>query len=567
MTSTIRFAAHFLVVASAVLPPLATAALPSPLDETQLRQQEQNKARQAQQQITPDVRLTREADSVLARLPATETPCFPIHALHLQGERALAFEWALDAANSQGDTAIGRCLGANGINLVMKRIQNAIIARGYVTTRVLAEPQDLKTGNLTLTLIPGKIRSIALAPDTDPRATLWNVMPARAGDLLNLRDIEQGLENLKRVPTADADIQIVPGEQPGESDLIVHWKQTSPFRLNLSIDDSGSKATGKYQGGLTFSYDHMFTLNDLFYLSLNHDLNDGSDRNERGTHGYTAHYSVPYGNWLIGFNVSDSSYHQSVAGINQTYPYSGESQNSDIKLTRLLYRDAVRKTHLALRGWTRASRNFIDDTEIEIQRRRTAGWEMSLAHREFIGQATLDGNLAYRRGTGAMDAMRAPEEATASGTSRLELISADLQLAVPFKLADQSLRYTGVWRGQWNRTPLVPQDRFAIGGRYTVRGFDGESLLSADRGWLIRNDLALALGASGQSLYLGVDYGEVGGPNAALLAGTRLAGAVVGVRGTYKALSYDVFVGTPLKKPEGFNTADTTAGFSLSWTF
>ncbi|WP_301102652.1 ShlB/FhaC/HecB family hemolysin secretion/activation protein [Propionivibrio sp.] len=26
----------------------------------------------------------------------------------------------------------------------------------------------------------------------------------------------------------------------------------------------------------------------------------------------------------------------------------------------------------------------------------------------------------------------------------------------------------------------MPQDRFSIGGRYTVRGFDGESVLMAD---------------------------------------------------------------------------------------
>ena len=33
--------------------------------------------------------------------------------------------------------------------------------------------------------------------------------------------------------------------------------------------------------------------------------------------------------------------------------------------------------------------------------------------------------------------------------------------------------------------------------KFVVRGFDGESFLSAERGWLLRNELALALGESG----------------------------------------------------------------------
>jgi hemolysin activation/secretion protein len=551
---------------------LATAGFAAPVpvqaDELeQLRQQERERVLREQLQRSPDVRLENAAaDTAQHRLAANETPCFPIQRIVLKGDDAALFEWALAAANPPDDPALDRCLGVNGINLSMKRIQNALIAKGFVTTRVLAEPQDLKTGTLALTLIPGRIHAIRFADGTNTRATVWNALPARPGDLLNLRAIEQGLENFKRLPSADADIQIVPAEQIGASDLIVRWKQDFPLRAILSVDDSGSKATGKYLGGVTLAVDHLLQLNDLFYLSANHDLNDGSAEN-KGTHGYTAHYSVPYGYWLLGLTASEYTYHQTVAGINQAYVYSGESQTGEIKLSRLIYRDAVRKTTVSLRGWTRASKNFIDDTEIAIQRRRTAGWEAGLGYREFIGAATLDMNVAYRRGTGAIDALAAPEEAAGDGTSRLKLISADAQLALPFTLGGQALRYSGNWRAQWNRTPLVPQDRFAIGGRYSVRGFDGETLLSAERGWLIRNELGLLLGASGQMAYVGLDHGEVGGNAVALLAGRRLTGAVLGLRGDYKTVHYDIFVGQPVKKPQGFKTASSTAGFNLSWSF
>lgn len=555
-----------LTATCSILTTPALAAEPDAVEEEQLRQIERERVLRERRERTPDVRLERPEGEFVQRIPVDETPCFPIRHIALKGDFAGRFLWALDAANTTDDRAVDRCLGSSGINLVMRRIQNAIVARGYVTTRVLAEPQNLQAGELVLTLIPGRIRAIRFAEGTDDRATLWNAIPARPGDLLNLRDIEQSLENFKRLPTADADIQIAPGEQPGESDIIISWKQAFPARLNLFADDSGSKSTGQYLGGVTLALEHMLTLNDLFYLSLNHDLG-GAEPGSNGTRSRTAHYSIPHGYWLLGLTANDHTYHQSVAGINQTYLFSGESQTSDIKLSRLIYRDAVRKVSLSVSGWRRASKNFIDDTEIEIQRRRTAGWEMGFQHREFIGVATLDTSLAYRRGTGAMDALQAPEEAAGGGDSRLKRVTADAQFALPLSLGSHLLRYSLAWRAQWNRTPLVPQDRFAIGGRYTVRGFDGENLLSADRGWLIRNDLGLALGESGQALYLGVDYGEVSGPSSAFLVGKRLAGAVLGLRGGYRRLGYDIFAGQPLSKPEGFKTADTTTGFNLSASF
>ncbi len=540
-----------------------------------LRQQERERLLRQEQEQTPDVRLqpSRGPDDT-GRFPSEESPCFRIERIVLTGDSAEDFQWALKfvdrTEDGKPDPALQRCLGTRGINLAMRRIQNAIVERGFVTTRVLAGPQDLSTGTLQLTIVPGRIRTIRFAADTDSRATQWNAVPANPGDLLNLRDIEQALENFKRVPTAEADIQITPAEGddagPGESDLVIAWKQRFPLRLSLSVDDSGTRATGKYQGSATLSWDHCLTLNDLLYVNLNHDLG-GGEPGESGTNGNVVHYSLPFGYWLFGLTTSRNDYHQSVAGASQSYLYRGESTNSTIRISRLVYRDSVRKTTLSLGGWERTANNFIDDTEVEVQRRRMAGWEAGVNQREFIGTATLDLNLNYRRGTGALDSLSAPEELFDEGTSRPKIILADAQLNMPFALGSQQFRYTVNGRAQWNDTPLVPLDRFAIGGRFTVRGFDGENTLMAERGLLIRNDLGWMLGQSGQELYLGLDYGQVSGASSDDLVGKRLAGGVVGLRGGYLGGSYDLFVGEPLSKPDGFKTADVVTGFMLSWTF
>jgi hemolysin activation/secretion protein len=526
-----------------------------------LRQQERERALRQQLEHRPDVRLGVGEERVPA-LPQNEFPCFVIDEIRLDDPSG-RLGGSAAAADLPGDPATGRCLGSQGINQVMARIQNALVERGYVTTRVLAEAQDLTAGVLTLKLIPGRLRAIRFSEDSDSRGNAWNAFPAAPGDLLDLRDIEQALENLKRVPTVEADIQIVPGAEPGESDLVVAWKQTFPLRLALSVNDGGSESTGRYQGSATVSADHLLSLNDLFYASYNKDLGGGQS-GRRGTRGHTLHYSLPFGYWSVGATSSAHRHHQSVAGAYQSYLYRGASENHEIQLSRLVFRDAVNKTTVSLRAYLTQSRNFIDDTEVEVQRRRMAGWAASIGHRAFLADAMLDLELAWRRGAGAFAAQEAPEDAFGEGTARPKIVSAEASLSLPFRLLGRPLRYNGLWRAQWNRTPLVPQDRFSIGGRYTVRGFDGESILLAERGFLIRNDLSLPFGDGRQEIYAGLDHGRVGGRSTDLLVGRGLTGAVVGWRGAWKALSWDVFAGSPVKKPDSFATDSATAGFNLT---
>jgi len=567
--------------ARAQAPAAGIPSAPRPFVEEQ-RQLERERALREQQEPDAQVRLQPDAPPADSRLPADgeDQPCVPIARLRLQGDQADTFQWLLAETSGPDatDSPLGRCIGTRGINIVLARIQQALVRGGWVTTRVLAAPQDLASGELALTLVPGRIAAIRAAESgqTPPR-TLNSALPASEGELLNLRDIEQGLENLKRLPTADANVRIEPAAGPetvpGQSDLVVDHAQRFPLRATLTYDDSGTDATGRNQAGATLAWDGPLGLNDLLYLNLNHDAFNGRGR---GTRGYTAHYSVPWGYWLLSATASAGSYRQTVVGAFETYTYSGKSGNAQLSLSRTLYRDATRRTSASVQAFQRSSSNYVDDLEFLDQHRRVGGWGLGLQHREFIGAATLDLNVGWRQGTGAFSSLRAAEEICQArfgpdscllGTSRMRLATAEAALNLPFRAGEQRLRYSGLWRAQWNRSQLTPQDRFAIGGRYTVRGFDGEINLMGERGWLIRNDFGWAMGDSGAELYLGADYGEVGGPSARVGPGTHLAGAVLGLRGAWRDLNYDLFVGTPISKPQGFQTASVTAGFSLAYSF
>ncbi|EEQ7451964.1 ShlB/FhaC/HecB family hemolysin secretion/activation protein [Escherichia coli] len=549
---------------SALLSPLSLQAadVRRSGDEAFIIQQQRQEA--LEQQLTPsapDVRLSAPGSFAHKINFPVETPCFQIKQTELEGADALP-HWLPLQKIANG--AVGHCLGAKGINLLMSTLQNRLVDHGYVTTRVLAPSQDLKSGILRLVIIPGVVRHVRLTPDSDDYIQLYSSFPAHEGSLLDLRDIEQGLENMQRLPGVQADMEIVPGEQPGESDILITRRQDKYWRLGFSLDDSGTRSTGRYLGGITFSLDNPFSLSDLLYVSATHNFPHYGDK---GSKNYTAHYSVPFGYWQFSVTASDYDYHQTVAGAVEDYQYSGESQNLGMQLSRVLHRNGTQKTVLTYDVQARRSRNYINDTEIQVQRRQTAAWRLGLQHRHYISQATLDAGVNWQRGTRWFGAQPAPEEIFGEATALSKILQMNASFNLPFTLAEQPFSYSFRYQRQLSNTPLPPQEQFAIGNRWTVRGFDGERTLNASNGWYIRNDLAWRTPLPEQALYLGMDYGEVGGAGSEYLVGRHLAGGVVGLRGRLLSTDYDVFIGRPFSKPAGFMTSDVTAGFNLFLNF
>lgn len=532
------------------------------------RQQEREQQLRQKQEQNPNIKLQKPSLET-TEIPIDETPCFQISDILVLDE-SKEFAWAIDELKEYTNGVLPKCLGKNGVSAIMKKLQNIIIAKGYVTTRVSAKPQDLAKGVLELSIIAGRAKNIHVLQDA-PYSRLFpvNVLPTKKGDIVNIYDIEQGLENLKRPPTVDADINFVPStdkdSSAGDSDINITWKQPSPVRFSASMDDGGGKSTGKYQGSATLSLDNMLGLSDLFYISLNKDLG-GGDSGTRGTKGSTVYFAIPYGYWFFSFDSSTSSYRQTVAGISNDYVYSGKSFSQSITLSNLAYRDDNKKIKLSLSGWKKTSNSYVDDSVIELQIRRTVGMDISLNYSQAMKYASLDATITNKRGLKKLNALEAPESEKGEGSSFPRIIKIDANLNAPFALLNKQCSYNVSYKSQKNQTPLIPNDYFYIGGRYSVRGFDGVNTLASERGYTLSNELSISDIMYGVGAYMGIDYGEVDGRNTDTLVGRSLTGGVIGVRGGYKYFTYDFFIGRPIKRPNNFDTSSVTTGFTLSFS-
>ncbi|MFC5742467.1 ShlB/FhaC/HecB family hemolysin secretion/activation protein [Dyella tabacisoli] len=555
------------VWAGALLLASSTAFAQTASSEQEQRERAQREAQQREQLRTaPDVRLqpAQATDYRQTSLPQ-ETPCFELISLKLDhpGSPGGSHGDAFGFVQSYLDRYAGQCVGQQGLELIAHRASDLILAHGYVTTRLVTPEQNLAQGQLRLLLIPGTVGAVRFAPGS-VNANWLNALPLRPGDLLNLRDIEQGLEQMKRVPSQDVKIDIAPGTEPGSSDLVLAVTRSRPWRVTLNQDDSGARSTGREQGGVNLAWDQPLGLNDLFVAGATHSV--GRYHGIRGTTGANFNYSLPWDNWTFSASTNGYGYRQPVTGAQQTFSFTGRSRTTSVSATRLMQRDANSKTSLQLIVSGRQAHSYVNGVEIENQRRQTRSAELALIHRRYLGNAQLDLRLAHRRNVPWFDG---DWRASAHGGPgfRVGITTFDASLSLPFQAIGQRWLWTSELRAQATSGQVYAEDYLTVAGRYTVRGFDGETSIGGRHGYYWRNTVSWPIGDSGIALYGGVDTGRAGGAPTPGLSSHSLTGSVLGVRGSRWGLSWDLFAGWAWHAPEGFKTRRPAAGMQWIYMF
>ena len=455
----------------------------------------------------------------------------------------------------------GQKIGVKGINELMGRINAEIVNRGYVTTRVYVEQQDLSNGKMFFTLMPGIISGIRFKEET--WGTWHNAMPMARGSLLNIRDIEQAIDNFNNVPNQNADIKIKPGAKEGESELVVEIKRSKPWSLFATADNSGTDETGKVQMTGGFQLSQPFSANDLFYVSWNEDATQSGEK--KGTRANSLYYSVPFGNERISFSHSKNDYHQTVEYAVNPFVSSGEFTNTSLTWTHLVNRGRTYKTDFELGFVHKTRHSYIDGTEIEVQRQKTTAMQAGFNHRQYLGPSVLDTSLKWQKGLPWFADAGPTDGMSGEATTQYNMYLFNANFIAPVSMGEgYDAQYNLTVRAQKADQRIYGSEHFSIGGWYSVRGFNGEQTLSAEDGIVIRNELRLPIEHYPHQLYLAIDYGKVSGPSTEYLLGTELVGGAIGMRGQVGIFNYDAFIGWPIKKPDGFTCDSRTYGFTLT---
>lgn len=455
------------------------------------------------------------------------------------------------------------------ITSIRNAFQRKLLDKGYVTSQVYIPEQNLNAGTLQFMVIPGRVEDIRYS-DSSAHGPWRTAFPVRPGDILNIRDVEQGLEQMKRVSSQSVTMKLLPGTSVGTSIIELSIKQDKPVHGSISFDNSGLESTGVYQGSFTSSFDQVFRANDTFTMSLSGDLSGSGSI--KGTRAASLNYVIPHGKDTFSLSFSKSRYHQTIQSNPYDFTYSGKSTTMKAKWNHVWSRTQYEKRAFDISISTRHNHRFINDMEIPVQALRTTSMEFGVSNRKYIGNATLYSRLGFQWGIGALGAQPEHKASVAMGgpTSRYHMWLVDVDYRKPFIMGHRPASFTSSFHGQWVQggKRLYSVDTINIGNRYSIYGFDGEYTLMGDSGWYVRNEVSSVIPRLNTEVYLGLDVGAVYGKSTEALVGKTIAGTALGIRGNYSSgLLFDAFVSTPLYKPQGYHTKKFYSGFTVGYRF
>jgi hemolysin activation/secretion protein len=311
MTKTARIYFCMILTASAFVP--HTSAAQTAADIRAAQRQAEIIQRQEQDRIQRDQEeARRQSDSVngmdtRSLLPKIEVPrinaaCHQITAIVINDAPHLS-----DGLKKQiADEFSGRCLNVGDIEVILTKITKYYIDRGFIAVRAYLPAQDLSKGILQILVVEGKVEKITIEDGNGGSISTGNVFPGVVGALLNLRDLEQGIEQINRLGSNNAKLDIQPGEKPGESTVLVRNQPQSRFHLYASVDNQGQESTGKIQTGITGSVDNLLGFND--FISMTHRESTPGDQSRKYSGSDSLNFNIPFGYSTLSLGSSRSKY-------------------------------------------------------------------------------------------------------------------------------------------------------------------------------------------------------------------------------------------------------------------
>ncbi|WP_289994800.1 ShlB/FhaC/HecB family hemolysin secretion/activation protein [Photorhabdus laumondii] len=530
----------------------------SPADQETITQQQKALLQQAEQQretLRNNITLSPSPDVA----PGTaESICHTIHRIEFDGAKSLP----LPIKQHLIHPYLSHCLSLQDINALVRQTTHAYIERGYVTSRAGLNAQDLSSGILIITGNEGKVESVSL--DGETPLSLKMVFPSIVGKTLNLRDIEQGMERLNRLPSQQMTIDIQPGKQPGYSTVIL--KRTSirlPVSASLGADNSGQKSTGTEQINASVNLDNPLHLADQWSLSASR---NSDFRNSHQSRSLSANVTVPYGYWLFSYQYAWNDSFQNIPACSQTYRYTGDSQTHRLAVNRTLYRDGEQKLALDMGLTRRRTTNLLAGETLSISSPTLSTINLGVNYSTVLAGSYVTFNPTVNHGLQVFGATKDDPRFSDAPRSQFRKLSLSASYFMP---VTDSVYYLSSIYGQTTPDNLYASERLSLGGQYSVRGFK-EQYLTGNRGGYWRNELnwriselpipsELTLTGALDTGWLQEKTGQIEGGN--------VTGTALGLSLTHPGFNQTITIGKPLIHPDHLKPDHWVAYWSVSLTF
>ena len=175
---------------------------------------------------------------------------------------------------------VGKRGGKNVINFV-KELENLYLEKGYITTRVKIdiENSNFKAGKIQCIVIEGYIENIVMNGESN-NSKIFASFPTKEKEVLNIKDLDQGIDNLNSISANNAKLDILAGENLGGSIIDIKNETSKKISAAVNYNNLGQKSTGEERIKLALTIEDFLGINDSFTGSYQRKLGRNKKYND-----------------------------------------------------------------------------------------------------------------------------------------------------------------------------------------------------------------------------------------------------------------------------------------------
>lgn len=499
-----------------------------------------------------------------------QSACLKIEAISIQGAAVISTETLRDmVAEYQG-----ACIGLPDFDAILERISLAYVDKGYILARAYLPEQDLSDGQLDIAVVEGQLGQITF---NGAENSTWagQIFPRQIGRPVQLRAIEQGLDQIKSMPRWQAEMAFDAGQEPGETVLTVTTQADKPSELSFSTHNRGSAQSGQWVSGLNYNTTNFLGLHDSISFGGTHSLNPGpASVGYTGDANRSANLSldVPIGRHSLSLAHAYSDYLLTIPGAISPIVTTGRTRDTTFRIKSLLHRDKTTKTYLSFDLARSKNQNWIAGTLIAASSRTLSTLRTTLSHERPMAGGNLSLAIWDERGLKLFGAERAQDKPATAPNAQFIRAGLSANYKRDYQTSWGSVNWASTIAAQSSGDQLYGGQQFSLGGAASVRG-TLTALATGRSGATWRNEFEFApqswriLQDGAVKPYLAMDVGTARPHPSQGSADVSAAGAVVGLRVQGKRYDFDASWQEIQSVSGGLTAPESVAVVSLNVVF
>lgn len=461
----------------------------------------------------------------------------------------------------------GRKGGKNILNL-MKELENMYLEEGYISVRVKIdmEKSNIQEGKIFLKVIEGHVEKVIFKNGkSQEKLKIFTSFPIYKGKILNINDLDQGIDNLNSVSSNSARVDITAGNELGGSIVEIDNHKRKKVSGAVNYNDLGQSSTGKDRIKFSLIFEDIAGINDTFASTYQRKL--GNSRKYKDNENFSFYYRVPVKYWEFSISKDQSEYLSTIKSFAHTYEITGVSKNMNYSARRIIRRNSNGKTSVGVTLTNKETKNYFDGIKLITSSRKLSVLKMEANHNRRFFNGVLYGNFTYHEGIKKFGAEKDENKGDYSPRAQFQKYTADLSWYKPFMIKEQRFSYRVSFSGQYSDDILYSSEKLGIGDDTTVRGFKENSIMG-DKGFYIRNEI----GYNYKSLepFIAYDYGRVKDvykDEYYEKNGSEMSGATIGLRMYLNNFDMSFSYSKPLTAPAYIKKNTHEIYFSMSTRF